>query len=90
MATADENAPLARNVLGKSSIFTPEVIDDIQTQLDLAQTAHGVDSPSWEYGVYSTSDHVISELSRYHTGDVMDTIRRRRNKLIEARHNLGV
>ena len=35
MATADENAPMARNVLGHSSIFTPEVIDDIHVKSEL-------------------------------------------------------
>src|SRR6201995_1973532 len=37
MATADENAPVARNVLGRSSIFTPEVIDDIHVKSELGR-----------------------------------------------------
>ncbi len=37
MATADENAPVARNVLGHSSIFTPEVIDDIHVKSELGR-----------------------------------------------------
>ncbi len=65
------------------------VIDDIQTQLDLDNTAHKVEDPSWEYCVYSTTGHNAQVIDRYHTGDVMDTIRRRRNKLIESRHNLA-
>ncbi len=34
---ADENAPSARNVLGHSSIFTPEVIDDIHVKSELGR-----------------------------------------------------
>src|ERR1700753_2501488 len=34
---ADENAPTARNVLGHSSIFTPEVIDDIHVKSELGR-----------------------------------------------------
>src|ERR1700749_3072637 len=37
MATADENAPMARNVLGQSKIFTPEVIDDIHVKSELGR-----------------------------------------------------
>ena len=37
MATADENAPTARNVLGHSRIFTPEVIDDIHVKSELGR-----------------------------------------------------
>src|ERR1700744_2905409 len=37
MATADENAPNARNRLGQSRIFTPEVIDDIHVKSELGR-----------------------------------------------------
>ncbi len=37
MAAVDENAPMARNVLGRSSIFTPEVIDDIHVKSELGR-----------------------------------------------------
>ena len=37
MATADENAPSTRNRLGQSSIFTPEVIDDIHVKSELGR-----------------------------------------------------
>ncbi|MGH3026490.1 MAG: FMN-binding glutamate synthase family protein, partial [Gaiellaceae bacterium] len=37
MALADENAPTARNVLGHSRIFTPEVIDDIHVKSELGR-----------------------------------------------------
>jgi hypothetical protein len=32
---ADENAPSRRTVLGRSKIFTPEVIDDIHMKAEL-------------------------------------------------------
>src|ERR1700760_562627 len=32
---ADENAPMSRNRLGRSAIFTPEVIDDIHVKSEL-------------------------------------------------------
>ena len=34
---ADENAPMARNRLGRSRIFTPEVIDDIHVKAELGR-----------------------------------------------------
>src|ERR1700741_5095882 len=37
MAATDENAPSARNVLGHSRIFTPEVIDDIHVKSELGR-----------------------------------------------------
>ena len=37
MAAADENAPTARNRLGRSRIFTPEVIDDIHVKSELGR-----------------------------------------------------
>ena len=66
-----------------------ETIDDIQTQLKFANTAHKVEDPSWEYGVYSPSEGNMQAIDRYYTGDVMDTVRRRRNKLVETRHILA-
>lgn len=65
------------------------LIDDIQTQLKLNNIAHAAEDPSWQYCVYSTTNHVFDILERYMTGDVMDTIRRRRNKLPEQRHVLA-
>jgi hypothetical protein len=81
--------PMVEAVMASTGHVTGEVIDDIQTQLKLANTAHKAESPSWEYGVYSTTGHNMQVIDRYHSGDVMDTIRRRRNKLIESRHNLA-
>src|ERR1700743_317211 len=37
MATADENAPMARNVLGQSKIFTPEVTDATHVKSELGR-----------------------------------------------------
>src|SRR6201995_6034612 len=37
MATTDENAPMAPNRLGRSRIFTPEVIDDIHVKAELGR-----------------------------------------------------
>src|SRR3984885_9375030 len=37
MAATDENAPLRRNQLGHSGIFTPEVIDDIHVKAELGR-----------------------------------------------------
>jgi methylamine---glutamate N-methyltransferase subunit C len=34
---ADENAPARRTVLGRSQIFTPEVIDDIHMKAELGR-----------------------------------------------------
>jgi hypothetical protein len=81
--------PMVTGVLEDDGHVTGTLIDDIQTQLKFSNTAHKADDPSWEYCVYSTTDHVYDVIDRYYTGDVMDTIRRRRNKLIEARHILA-
>ncbi|MGZ4254696.1 MAG: FMN-binding glutamate synthase family protein, partial [Solirubrobacteraceae bacterium] len=37
MATPDESAPMGRNRLGQSAIFTPEVIDDIHVKSELGR-----------------------------------------------------
>jgi hypothetical protein len=65
------------------------LIDDFQTQLNFSQNAHLAASPSFQFCVYSPTGHTISTLDRWMTGDVMDTIRRRRNKLPESRHVLA-
>lgn len=76
-------------VLADSGHVRPTFVDDIQTQLKLANTAHLAEDPSWQYCVYSPSLHLASLAQRWYSGDVMDTIRRRRNKLVEARHALS-
>jgi hypothetical protein len=77
-------------VLTSSGHVVGTLVDDIQTELDLANTAHkaATGGNDWEYAVYSTKLRVSRPIQRYWTGDVMDTIRRRRNKLTESRHEL--
>lgn len=81
--------PMISSVMTADGHVIGETIDDIQTQLKFANNAHNVDSPSWEYGVYSPTQHTMQAIESYYTGDVMDTIRRRRNKLVETRHVLA-
>lgn len=81
---------MVTGVLEDDGHVTGTLIDDIQTQLDLANTAHIAATGSWQYCIHSPKAHTIDAIARYHSGDVMDTIRRRRNKLIEARHDLAV
>lgn len=76
-------------VLGDDGHVRGTFVDDIQTQLKFANTAHKIEDPSWEYCVYSPTEHVYDVIDRYFSGDVMDTIRRRRNKLVESRHPLA-
>lgn len=64
-------------------------IDDIQNQLKFENNEHLASAVPWTYGVYSPTSHFIGVIDRYYTGDVMDTIRRRRNKLVESRHALA-
>jgi hypothetical protein len=63
-------------------------VDDMQTQLKFSDHAHKADD-LWTYVVYSPTSHLFTEIDRYFSGDVMDTIRRRRNKLVETRHPLA-
>lgn len=81
--------PMISSVLTADGHVIGETIDDIQTQLKFANTAHKVEDPSWEYGVYSPTTHTMQVIESYYTGNVMDTITRRRNKLIETRHVLA-
>lgn len=83
--------PMIAEVLGDDGHVRGATIDDIQTQLKFANTAHkAFATPNdWEYCVYSTKLHVANPIDRYFTGDVMDTQRRRRNKLVETRHPLA-
>lgn len=69
------------------------LVDDIQTQLDFSNQAHKAasdvpPSASWEYVVYSTTLRVYNPIQRWWTGEIIDTQRRRRNKLVETRHEL--
>lgn len=81
--------PMVSSVMTADGHVIGETIDDIQTQLKFANTAHKAASPSWEYGVYGSTAHTMQEIESYYTGDVMDTQRRRRNKLVETRHVLA-
>lgn len=81
--------PMISSVMTADGHVIGETIDDIQTQLKFANTAHKAEGASWEYGVYSPSQHTMQVIESYYTGDVMDTQRRRRNKLVEARHVLA-
>lgn len=71
-----------------ASRWLGQLIDDIQTQLDFSQTAHRA-TDSLEFAIYSPADHAAKQIATYYTGDVVDTIRRRRNKLVETRHVLS-
>ena len=77
------------NVLDSTGHIRGTFVDDIQTQLKFENNAHLADTPSWQYCVASPSVTNAEPIARYYSGDVMDTIRRRRNKLIEARHALS-
>jgi hypothetical protein len=83
--------PMIANVLDSTGHVRGTTVDDIQTQLKFANTAHKAEGTpdDWEYCVYSTKLHVADPIDRYFSGDVMDTQRRRRNKLIETRHPLA-
>ena len=83
--------PMVASVIMASGHVRGETVDDIQTQLKFANTAHKAeaDSNDWEYCVYSTSERTAQVIDRYFSGDVMDTIRKRRNKLVETRHPLA-
>lgn len=83
--------PMVANVLDSTGHVRGTTVDDIQTQLKFANTAHKAFATpdDWEYCVYSTKLRVANAIDRYFTGDVMDTQRRRRNKLIESRHPLA-
>lgn len=83
--------PMIANVLDSTGHVRGTTIDDIQTQLKFANTAHKAEATpnDWEYCVYSTKLRVANPIDRYFSGDVMDTQRRRRNKLIESRHPLA-
>ena len=67
----------------------PTLVDDIQTQLRFQLLAHRADD-GMEYCIYSPADSLAKEISDFYTGDVMDSIRRRRNALVETRHVLAV
>lgn len=69
---------------GKSQ-WLPQLIDDIQASLQLTQESH-ITTDDAEYCVYSPTDHLAKQVNNWYTGSVVDTIRRRRNQLVETRH----
>lgn len=63
------------------------LIDDIHTQIALDANAHDVSDVHLSWCIRAAGSSTGGwEIDRYHTGDVMDTQRRRRNKLPEVRH----
>jgi hypothetical protein len=68
----------------------PTLLDDIQTQLRFDHLAHAADTLPITYCILSESRLAAYEIERFYSGDVMDTIRRRRNKLPEVRHVLAI
>lgn len=65
------------------------LVDDIQTQIHLGGIAHSVSDVGLVWCIRAQgSANGGYEIDRYHSGDVMDTQRRRRNKLPETRHTL--
>jgi hypothetical protein len=65
------------------------LVDDIQTQLRFQHLANAIAATPVTYCTRS-QDFGGFEIDRFYTGDVMDTIRRRRNKLPEVRHILAI
>lgn len=63
------------------------LVDDIQTQIALNALAHQTGDLGLTWCIRAEGSlNGGWEIDRYHSGDVMDTIRRRRNKLPEVRH----
>jgi hypothetical protein len=67
----------------------PTLVDDFQTVLKLSDHANQVATTPVTFCIYSGTTLLAYQVERYYTGDVMDTIRRRRNKLPEVRHILA-
>lgn len=80
--------PMAAFTTNGHSQWVGTVIDDIQTQLKFQQNAHVTDD-ELAFCVYSPADHLAKKVDNYYTGSVVDTIRRRRNRLVETRHVLS-
>jgi hypothetical protein len=80
--------PMMAAAAPTQSMWLPQLIDDIQTQLDFSQTAH-ITTDLCAFAIYSPADHLAKKIDTYYTGSVVDTIRRRRNRLVESRHVLS-
>lgn len=80
--------PMLAAATDGKSMWLPQLVDDIQTQLNFSQTAH-ITTDLMAFAIYSPADHRAKKIDTYYTGSVVDTIRRRRNRLVESRHVLS-
>jgi hypothetical protein len=69
---------------GKGRVITP-LIEALGTHFHLTQTSYRALEQAFELVVYSPRDAANKTVIDTYIGDVIDTIRRRRNKLVEAR-----
>lgn len=81
--------PTVNNATDGKGRMLGSLVDDIQTQFDLANTAH-IATDNASQAVYSPTDHVARQPVDWYSGEEYDTQRRRRNKLVEVRHVLLV
>lgn len=79
------------NALNGHGRVLPDLIDAIQTQLVFKYNANKIATVPVTYCTLSKGLVANNyEIDRFYTGDVIDTQRRRRNKLPEVRHVLTV
>lgn len=75
------------NALNGHGRVLPTLVDDIITQLTFQYNANKIASTPVTYCTLSKGLTAANfEIDRFYTGDVIDTQRRRRNKLPEVRH----
>ena len=76
-----------KDALDGNGRVLPTLIDDMQLQLHFQYHANKIADPPVTYCTLSKGLVAnLHELDRFRTGDVIDTQRRRRNKLPEVRH----
>lgn len=78
------------NALDGHGRIAGNLVDDIQTQLVFKYNANKIADTPVTYCINSKPVLAAYEIDRFRTGDVIDTQRRRRNKLPEVRHVLTV
>lgn len=78
------------NALNGHGRVLPTLVDDFQTQLVFQYNANKIAATPVHYCINSKPILAAHEIDRFRTGDVIDTQRRRRNKLPEVRHVLSV
>lgn len=79
--------PMVSTATNGHGRLLPTLIDDILTQIALAALAHETGALGLRWFIKTSSGLTGGfAIDRYYTGDVVDTIRRRRNKLPEVRH----